>query len=98
MGRSLVSGAGWRIAMAAAAIACAAQDTTTLEGERGTFPALAAPADCANVRSSVLASGAAALSVEDRSLVGSPAGYLPDASLRAREAELVHSQRARRAA
>jgi hypothetical protein len=40
----------------------------------------------------------AALSVVDRSLIGSPADYQPDLSLEAREAELRHSQRARRQA
>ena len=44
MGRLPVSGAGWRIAAAAATLACAAQDTTTVQGESGSFPALAAPA------------------------------------------------------
>jgi hypothetical protein len=38
----------------------------------------------------------AALSVVDRSLVGSPAAYVPDATLEGREAELAHSQRSRR--
>jgi hypothetical protein len=40
----------------------------------------------------------AALSVVDRSLAGSPASYVADASLRAREPELRRSLRARRAA
>lgn len=39
---------------------------------------------------------ASALSVVDRSLVGGPAAYVPDRSLRAREAELAGSQRLRR--
>jgi hypothetical protein len=49
--------------------------------------------DCA-----ALGSTQAALSVVDRSLVGSPAAYLPDLTLGSREAELARSQHLRREA
>lgn len=58
-------------------------------------PALqAAPGSCEGE----LGQGEAALSVVDRSLVGSPADYAADPALRDREAELRRSQRERRRA
>jgi hypothetical protein len=47
---------------------------------------------------SAIGQSQAALSLVDRSLVGSPADYLPDASLSARERSLKRSQRLRREA
>jgi hypothetical protein len=60
---------------------------------KGASPVLAGESGCA-----ILGQSQAALSLVDRSLVGSPAEYLPDASLSEREQSLRRSQRLRREA
>lgn len=90
------SGESWRTAAAALALACGATDATRVEPDE---PRPAAAEDaCLDRRAPDLRRDSAALSVVDRSLVGDPASYVADPSLRVREPELMRSQRARRAA
>jgi hypothetical protein len=77
----------------AAAAACAGQDTVLLERVDGAGEPASpseAPATCSVGRSR------AALSVVDRSFVGSPAAYTADEALSGHELELMASQRLRR--
>ena len=85
----------WRAAAAVVATACGSNDTTLVDGA-GLPPS--AEGGCEDSRPASLGRTSAALSVVDRSLVGSPARYVADPALPAREPELVRSLRARRAA
>ena len=87
------------LVLAASLAACSATGGGAGDGED---PALTGagtacpPAAAALEQASPLGSVAAPLSVVDRSLVGDPAAYTPDPSLRSRELSLQRSQRARR--
>jgi len=83
------------LSVAAALAACSGVDQRQLRPDP---PELAKGETVAGAGCASLGRRASALSVVDRSLVGSPAAYEPDRSLRAREAELAGSQRLRRQA
>jgi hypothetical protein len=76
--------------VALASLACASAEQEPVPGG-GSSP----PPECATA--GAFGREQAALSVVDRSLIGSPAAYAADASLPSRELELQTSQRARRA-
>jgi hypothetical protein len=76
-----------------AQLACASAEPAA-PGARGPSPA----PGCEAAGAGILGRDQAALSVVDRSLIGSPVAYAVDASLPGRELELQTSQRARRAA
>ncbi|HTV17816.1 MAG TPA: hypothetical protein VMG12_04075 [Polyangiaceae bacterium] len=78
-----------------ASLACASDETEILPPPGSDGPP---PDACAAGTSSSIGRESAALTVVDRSLIGSPARYSADATLPTREHELVTSQRARRAA
>ena len=78
-----------------ALVACASESEPATAAEGGE---LQQPPACEQTGASPFGRGSAALTVVDRSLIGSPADYAVDPSLRSREIELQTSQRARRAA
>src|SRR5688572_17336260 len=78
-----------------ACVACASESEPAAVADAGELPQ---PPACEPTGASPFGRGSAALTVVDRSLIGSPAEYAVDSGLRSREMELETSQRARRAA
>ena len=101
------SASRWRAAAASLATACGSLDSTLVEVTDSPAapsfgvdppPSSSLGPECPAPQPGSLGRESAALSVVDRSLVGSPARYDADPTLRAREPELASSLRARRAA